>query len=718
MNAFTPQNEAIEPERYELFAESLYRFEMDRREFFKMLGGGIVVLSFLGDSAARESLEDRRFAAGKRNPPEVGAWIHVGENGRITVYTGKAELGQNIRTSLAQAVADELPAPLESIELAMADTSLTPYDAGTFGSQTTPRMSPQLRKAAAAAREILIDLAAENWSVNRESLQAAEGKILHKETNRSLTYGELAQGKQWLKTIPDSIALKTADQWTVSGRSIPAIHARPLVTGEHKFASDRNLPGMMFGKIYRPPAFGAKLKSADLTKAQAMKGVVVVQDGDFIGAAAENEYTASQAIRSIETEWERTPQISGKDLYEHLKKTGENQRDSVQNDGSLEEGRKNAKFNAKAEYTVAYIAHTPLEPRAALAVWEDGRLTVWTGTQRPFGVQSELARALRLPEDRVRVIAPDKGSGYGGKHTGETAIEAARLAKAAGRPVKVVWTREEEFTWAYFRPAGVIEAEASVNENGRITAWEFHNYNSGAAGIRHTYDIPNQKIEFHRSDSPLRQGSYRCLAATANHFARESFIDELANGVKMDPLEFRLKNTADDRFKNILTAAAERFGWSKAKSTQERGFGIAGGFEKGSYMAVCVEITIDPASKELKVIRAVEAFDCGPVINPNHLKNQIEGMIMMGLGGALYEAIDFEDGKILNARLSKYRVPRFRDLPQIECVLLDHKDIYPAGGGETPIVGIAPAIGNAIFSAIGIRLRSLPMIPKGLSAYF
>jgi isoquinoline 1-oxidoreductase len=349
----------------------------------------------------------------------------------------------------------------------------------------------------------------------------------------------------------------------------------------------------------------------------------------------------------------------------------------------------------------------PLEPRAAVAEWSGDKLTVWTGTQRPFGVRDEIAEAFRIPESHVRVIVPDTGSGYGGKHTGEAAIEAARLAAAARKPVKVVWTREEEFTWAYFRPAGVIDIASGVDNHGKITSWEFHNYNSGNSGIKTLYEIPSQRIEFHRTSSPLRQGSYRALASTANHFARESHMDEMAHAVKMDPLAFRLNNLKDTRLRAVLQAAAESFGWGRKKPSPERGFGIAGGTEKGGYVSTCAEIAIEDGS--IKVTRIVTAFECGAILNPDHLKNQVEGAMMMGLGGALFEAIEFENGKILNPRLSKYRVPRFSDLPSIETVLLDRKDLPPAGAGESPLIALAPAIGNAVFQATGIRPRSLPM---------
>ena len=372
----------------------------------------------------------------------------------------------------------------------------------------------------------------------------------------------------------------------------------------------------------------------------------------------------------------------------------------------------------RVEHTfyVDYIAHAPLEPRAGVAQWENGKLTVWTGTQRPFGVQEELAELFKLPKDKVRVIMPDTGSGYGGKHTGEAGIEAARLAQAAEKPVKVVWTREEEFTWAYFRPAGVIDVKASADRNGKITSWDFHNYNSGGSGIQTPYDVAVKNIQFHPSESPLRQGSYRGLAATANVFAREAIIDDLAAELQMDPLDFRLKNLSEERMINVLKAVAQSFGWKDYQPSPGRAAGIACGTEKGSFVATCAEVAFDRDSEEVKVLHAVTAFECGGIINPVHLENQIQGAVVQGLGGALFEWIDFRDGKILNARFSEYRVPRFGDMPRLETVMLNRKDIPSLGAGETPILGIAPAIRNAIARATGKRLYTLPLTPNGLKA--
>ena len=482
---------------------------------------------------------------------------------------------------------------------------------------------------------------------------------------------------------------------------------------------------MLFGKVLRPPSFKATLKSAQTKDAEAMPGVTVVRDRDFLGVAAPTEFEAVKAVSAIRAEWQTVAQPSGEQLFEYLRthrgggggggggRGGGGQ--SQGNKGSVEQGLKAADKQVKATYTVAYIAHCPLEPRAAVAEWSDGKLTIWTGTQFPFGVRNEVARAFDMPPEKVRIIVPDMGSGYGGKHTGESAVEAARLAKAAGKPVKLVWTREEEFTWAYFRPAGVIDITAGVTKDGTLIAWEMHNYNSGGSALRTPYEVANQQVQFHSADSPLRQGSYRALAATANHFARESHMDDLAHAVQMDPFAFRLKNLKDERLRAVLEAAAKQFGWGKAKAPGA-GVGIAGGTEKGSYVATCAEVAADEKSGRVKVLRAVSAFECGAVISPDHLKNQIEGAAVMGLGGALFEAIQFADGKILNPHFSTYRVPRFQDAPILEAVLVDRKDLPSAGAGETPIVAIAPAVGNAIFDATRIRLRSLPMVPNGLKA--
>jgi len=705
----------FEPERYELFTGPAYRFELERRDLFKLLGGGLLfVLFFDGQAMAQESGRTQGFRADAR-PAELAAWLHIDEDGIVTIYTGKVEVGQNARTALAQAVAEELHTPVSSIQLVMGDTDLTPYDMGTFGSRTTPTMAPQLKKVGAAARETLIDLAADKWKVDRKSITVSGGKVTNSASGESIGFGELTHGQKLMKTV-DGAAVRPAGKWTVAGTSVAKVNARDMVTGAHRYSTDIVRPGMLFGRVLRPYAFNARLESLDVA---SIPGVLIVHDGNFVGAAAPDERTLSSAIAKLVALWKADPQPSNKDLFAYLKShpaqsRGAGPGQSSPEQGSVEQGLESSDHKLDAIYTVAYIAHVPLEPRAAVAEWSNGKLTVWTGTQRPFGVKSELAEAFKVPEDRVRVIVPDTGSGYGGKHTGEVAIEAARLARAARNPVKVIWTREDEFTWAYFRPAGVIEIRSGATKDGLISAWEFHNYNSGPSGIDTPYEIPNRKIEFHPTETPLRQGSYRGLAATANHFARESHMDEIATAVGMDPLEFRLKNLKDERLRAVLQAAAEKFGWGKMKSGPTRGFGLACGVEKGGYVASCAEISVSQPGRKVKIERVVTAFECGAIVNPEHLKNQVEGSVIQGIGGALFEAIEFENGRILNPHVGKYRLPRFSDVPVLETILLDRKDLPSAGAGETPIVGLAPAVGNAIYQATGVRIRALPMVPNGV----
>jgi len=707
----------VEPERYEFTAASIHQFDLARRDFFKILGAGIAVFAIAKDAAgAQETAPGHRSFHNEELPKDISAWLHVGEDGSVTGFTGKAEIGQNIRTELAQTIADELRVPLESVRMVMADTALTPFDAGTFGSRTTPTMTPQLRRVSAAARDILVDTAAKEWNVAPAGLVVADAKVTDPGSGRALTYAELARGKTLAQNLPAEDLITPPTEWTVAGKPIPKVDGRSFVTGHHQYTTDISLPGMLYGKVLRPPSFGATLASFQQSEAKPMPGVFVVRDGDFVGAAAPTEREAQEALDAVKAEWKEVPQISNKELFAYLKQcAAANTEDRFRKqNGSVEDGLASAAHRLDASYTVAYIAHAPLEPRAAVAQWADGKLTVWTGTQRPFANRDELAAIFHLPESSVRVIVPDTGSAYGGKHTSDAAIEAARLARAAGRPVKVVWTREEEFTWAYFRPAGVIEIKSGISGDGTLTAWEFHNYHSGSSGIETPYVVANQRTEYHAVPLILRSGSYRGLAATANHFARETHMDALARVAKMDPLDFRMKNLSNPRMRAVLEAAAKSFGWPRKKTGEGQGFGIACGDEKGSFVATFAEIAVDKKSNAVQVVRLVEAFECGAIVNPDGLRNQVIGAMIQGLGGALFEAIEFENGRIKNPRFSSYRVPRFRDVPEIEATLLDRKDLPSAGAGETPIMAVAPAIGNAIFDATGIRLNNLPMIPNGL----
>jgi len=669
-------------------------FEVSRRRLLKLLGGGLIVAALAPESLA-ELFEQRQRP---QLPQVVNAWVHIGPDGKITVLTGKVEVGQNARTSLTQAAAEELHVSPEMVEVIMGDTDLVPFDQGTFGSQTTPNMVPQIRRAAAAAREALLDLGSQKWSVDRTTLKLENGKVIA--ASGSATYGELAKGQPIDKAIDPNVPLTPVADWRVLGKPIPKVGGRDFVTGKHKYASDMRAPGVLHAKVLRAPSYGAKLASIDTSKAESMPGVKVVHQDDFVAVAAPTTRQAQKALAAIRVEWTPAEHPSSKEIFTLLRGTDPiPARPKVEADKTL-----------TATYTAAYIAHVPLEPRAAMAEWDGKKMTVHTGTQRPFGVKPEVAQALGLEDSQVRVLVPDTGAGYGGKHQGDAAVEAAKIAKAIGLPVSLVWTRQEEFTFAYFRPGGVDELFAAVKNDGTIVAWECDNYNSGPPGIQTPYDVPNPRQESHRANSPLRQGSYRCLGATFNNFARETHMDELAHSIGMDPLEFRLKNLSKfPQLKEVLQKAADKFGWGKTKPAAGHGYGLACGEEKGGFVATIAEVSIDSESKDIQVLRTVTAYECGAVLNPDMLKSQVDGAVIMGMGGALFEAIEFENGKLLNSRLSKYRVPRYHDIPNMETILVDRKDLKSAGAGEAPILAIAPAIGNAIFSATGTRLRSMPL---------
>jgi nicotinate dehydrogenase subunit B len=707
----------LEPERYESSAPPIHQFELARRDFFKILGAGIAVFAIAKDaSATQETAPGHRSFHMEELPKDISAWLHIGEDGTVTGFTGKAEIGQNIRTSLAQTIADELRVRFESVRMVTADTALTPFDMGTFGSRTTPTISPLLRRVASAARDLLIEAAAREWNIAPAGLVAADARVTDPASGRSLKYAELARGKTLAQSLPADDPITPASQWTIAGKAIPKVDGRAFVTGKHQYTSDLRPEAMLHGKVLRPPSFGATLTSCDDSLAKALTGVVVVRDGDFVGVAAPSAHEAQRALDAIHAQWREVPQISSKEIFSHLQQNAAARSDDRNREqkGSVEAGLASAAHRLDATYNIAYIAHVPLEPRAAVAQWTEGKLTVWTGTQRPFANRDELAAVFHVPESSVRVIVPDTGSAYGGKHTSDAAIEAARLARAAGRPVKVTWTREEEFTWAYFRPAGVIEVKSGITGDGMLTAWEFHNYHSGSSGIETPYAVANQRTEYHAVPLILRSGSYRGLAATANHFARETHMDALAGVTNMDRLDFRMKNLTNPRMRAVLEAAARSFGWPRKKSQEGQGFGVACGAEKGGYVATCAEIVVDKKSGAVRVVRLVEAFECGAIVNPDGLRNQVVGAMIQGLGGALFEAIEFENGRITNPQFSSYRVPRFRDVPEIEAILLDRKDLPSAGAGETPIMAVAPAIGNAIYDASGVRLNNLPMVPNGL----
>jgi isoquinoline 1-oxidoreductase len=716
----TPEEaDSLEPDRFELSEAPPYRFAWTRRGFLGSLGAGFVVAAAI-DPARGEASEKDDLG------PIIGARLHVGEDGVATVFSSKVEVGQGPRTQLGQAAAEELRLPVERVRLVLADTDRVPDDGGTFGSRTTGYTVPDVRKAAAAAREVLIGLAARKWGLESPAgrIVAREGDIVDLETGRRLTLGELARSGDvegaFAARIPEDVELTPVADWKVLGKAALKPTSRDVATGAHRYPSDIVRPGMLRGAVLRPPSYGARLLAVDESAARGIEGVVVARDGDFVGCAAPTSFDARLATEALSrtAKWSESSHPATGDLFRYLKENvdaaAETRPQWNREKGSPDEALARGAKKVEAAYEISYIQHAPMEPRAAMAEWSESGLTVWTGTQRPHGVRDELMSAFELPEDKVRVIVPDTGGGFGGKHTGEASVEAARLSRAAGRPVSIRWTREEEFTWAYFRPAALIEARAGLDASGSISGWDFTCYNAGAAALQSPYDLADVRERYVPVKAPLRQGSYRALAATANTFARESFMEELAFAAGIDPLEFRLAHLKEPRLRDVLVKAAERFRYQDRirdlpSKNGRRGIGLACGTEKGSYVAACVAVKIDPARGKVAVEEIVEAYECGAIQNPGNLRAQVEGGIIMGLGGALKEEIRFENGRVTNPRFSMYQVPRTRDLVPMDVVLVDRPDLPSVGSGETPIIAVAPAIAAAVFQATGVRIRTMPI---------
>jgi isoquinoline 1-oxidoreductase len=719
-------NQIYEPVGYD-FAPAVS--SLSRRTFVQVLGAGLLIAAASPMAVAQErpaqgrgGSADRRSGGGggggrgQGRPIPIDARLHLGKDGTITVLCGKVEGGQGARGQITQAAAEELRVPVERIKLVLADTSLTPDDGGTSGSRTTPSTLPAVRQACAAARRLLEDFRT-------------------RENKPEATYADLAGAGEaaaagFKQPAPRDAELVPPGEWKVLGESVARPNARDLVTGAHQFPSDIIRDGMLYAKVLRPPTYGATLTSIDLEPAKAMAdaGVVAVHDKDFVAVAAPTTHLAKKALAEIAktAKWASPPHPShpsSTELNDYLRKHSSDV-NAMSNPHAAQLDA--ARTRLKANYNIPYVQHAPMEPRAAVAEWADGgNVTVWTATQNPFRVRGEIAQAFHLDNEQVRVIIPDFGGGFGGKHTGECAVEAARIARAAQKPVALRWTRAEEFTWAYFRPAAVMEMEAGLDADGKLSSWHFININSGRSGIETPYRVrgvggAGKAINetYIQSEPPLRHGSYRALAAVANHFGRECFMDELARAIGRDPLEFRTAQLEPGRLRDVLVEAAMKFDWPnrwKTRRSENVGIGLACGTEKGSFVATCAEVEVDRPAATFRIRKICQAYECGAITSPVNLRQQVLGGILQALGPVLREASEFAAGKITNASFWKYQVPRFSDVPPaVDVYLIDRPDLPSVGAGETPLITLAPAIANAIFDACGVRLRDLPLkLPAG-----
>jgi isoquinoline 1-oxidoreductase len=689
--------------------------DLDRRSFLKLVGGGIVVLVRLPSDA---------LAQRRGYPTDINAYLRIGEDGLVTVFSGKIEMGQGVMTSLAQMAAEELGVALDSVHMVMGDTDLCPWDMGTFGSMTTRFFGPAVRAAAAQARLVLMQLASETLGAPRGRLVVENGVVAVKgEPARKVTYGALAKGRAIASTVDEKAVLRAVGEFIVMGRSPRRLDGVDKVTGAGKYAGDIRLPGLLCARVLRPPAHGATLARVDTSEAAKLPGVTVVNQDGLVAVLHEDPEAAEAALARLRPEWDAAPPGADTEgIFEELlgKAPAPEVRDGK---GDVEAARAAATRIIESTFHKGYVAHSTIEPHVSTARFEAGRLTVWAATQTPFPTKDHLAQALGLEAKNVQVLTPYVGGGFGGKSAGRQTEEAARLAKITGRPVQVAFTRAEEFFYDTFDPASIVKVASAMDADGRITLWDYEVYFAGDRAADLFYAVPSTRRRVYGSWGGAAAGAHRfgvgpwrAPGANMNVFARESHVDVMAAHAQVDPVEFRLRNMGDERMRRVLQEAAKAFGWTPAAAPSRRGWGVACGVDSGTYATLAVQVKVDSATGMVKVERVVCAQDMGVVVNPDGATMQVEGCVTMGLGYVLREEVRIEGGKVLDENFDTYEIPRFSWLPRIETVLVKNDALAPQGGGEPAIVPMGAAIANAVFDATGARLYRLPMTPARVKA--
>jgi isoquinoline 1-oxidoreductase len=641
----------------------------------------------------------------------------------VTCFSGKIEMGQGINTSLAQMAADELGVTLSSVEMVMGDTALCPWDGGTFGSRSTKEYGVALRQAAAEARAVLLELAAERLGVTPDMLVVREGVISHRNNAaQRISYAEVARGQKIQRLLDSTATVEPRNRHTVSGQPTARTDTKVKVTGEAQFTGDMRPPGMLYAKILRPPAHGATLNHVDTSGAEKIEGVRVIEDGDLIAVLHEFPDEAEKALRRVRAEYDiPKPKVDNTNVFGHLVDSAP-EPELVTEQGNIGQGRRLSVDAFESSYYNHYVAHAPIEPHTAVAQIEGNKATIWASTQTPFRARDAVADMLGLAPESVRVITPFVGGGFGGKGRNQQVMEAARLARLARRPVQVAWTREEEFFFDSYRPAAVVNLRTGLDGGNRITFWDYEVLFAGRRSSEPIYDIPHYRVlsrgSWRASDDahPFNVGAWRAPASNTNVFAMESQVDIMAAAAGVNPLDFRQANLTDPRMRRVLGAAAESFARTFSRAPSGRGYGVACTNYHGTYVATIAEVSVTKRTGQVRVERVVCAQDMGEVINPKGARQQIEGCVTMGLGYALSEELRFRGGEILDRNFDTYQLPRFSWAPEIRTVLVDNPELGPQGCGEPAITPMGAVIANAIFDAVGARVYELPMTPDRVKA--
>lgn len=739
--------------------KTLFPKSVSRRAFLKQSGALTVAFSLVPNLVtAQQDRTANSLPYSLRNNRQLDGWLRVNQNGTVSMFTGKVELGQGILTALAQIVGEELDVGLHRIKVVSGDTSLTPNEGITAGSFSIEHSGGALRIASAQARAILLSIAAETLSVPTETLHVVDGTI-SAANGKTVSYWKIANGDMFKREVSPNVTPKSPKQYQVVGSAVQRLDIPAKVTGGEAFVHDMRLPDMLFGRVVRPPSYGATLVSVDVESAGKMPGVVkVVVDGSFVGILAEREEQAIAGMRALKEsirwkEQERMPS-SGEQLFTHLKELPV--QTSVVSEKLASNPVSGNKSTIGATYTRPYQAHASIGPSCAVAHFAGERLHVWSHTQGIFGLRTDLARVLSFDISNV-IVSHREGAGcYGHNGADDVALDAALLACRSGnRPVKVQWMREDEFAWEPYGSAMTIQLRGSIDSVGNIVEWSHdvwsHTHNMrpgeqggtnllaswyldkpfrpapprniplqfGGGGDRNAiplYNFPNQKVVNHLiTEMPVRVSALRTLGAYANVFAIESFMDELALLAKVDPVAFRLRHLADTRAREVIRVAAHNADWNNIPSKSlRRGKGIAFAQYKNhaAYVAVVAHVNVDKRTGVIRVERLVAAADAGLIINQDGFRNQIEGGLIQAASWTTREQITYDRVRISTRTWSDYPILRFPDVPRVDVTLIDRPDEASVGVGEAAHGPAAAAIANAVANAIGKRVRDLPITPE------
>jgi nicotinate dehydrogenase subunit B len=729
---------------------------LNRRQFTAGLGAIVVAFSF--DPRHASGQEPPRLPGSLQTNRKLDGWLRINADGTATVFTGKVELGQGILTALAQIAAEELDLPLARIKMISGDTGQTPNEGQTAGSQSVENSGTALRMAGAEVRAILIELAAKRLGAAADQLAITDGVIAAPD-GRKVGFGELAASVDLNREATAKATPKPPTSHKIVGKSIQRFDIPAKVTGGTAFVQDMRLPGMVHGRVVRPPRYGSKLDSVDEGSAKAIKGVVaVVRDGSFLGVVAEREEQAIKARDALikSAKWTPGPELPDPArIFEVIKSL-------LSKDATI--GVKQGPVLAstrvfEAVYTKPYMAHGSIGPSCALAEFKDGKMTVWTHSQGVFPLRGELVKALKMPANAIRCVHAEGAGCYGHNGADDVAVDAALLARAVpGRPIRLQWMRDDEFKWEPYGPAMVMRAKAALGSDGKIADWEYELWSNShstrpastngtnvlaawylaepqamgpptsppqpaGGGDRNAiplYDFPNQRVMHHFvQDMPIRVSALRTLGAYANVFALESFMDELAEAAGADPVAFRLAHMKDPRARAVIEAVAKKAAWKegeKGDGTRGRGIGFSKYKNLACYVAVIADVEIDRATGVVRVPRAFAAVDSGLIINPDGLSAQIEGGIVQSVSWTLKEEVRFDKSGILAVDFATYPILTMPEAPKVEIELINRPTERPLGSGEGSQGPAVAAVANAFAHATGKRVRDLPFHPARVKA--